>query len=414
MGLLGSTFGRALAGAGAAAVELSNKYIDDDLATKRAQTIADIQRTSAVQQAKELDANVRDPARLAAIREEAARDAIAVGASADTVAMNRASNQPLTLAQIAQKNAVTQGTADVDAEVAGKMERAKAENQAHDVAPGGEVIIGKGSNNRPTMIDAYREGWKQSNKESRDRLTEATMSDLSKQAESLNTIIAKGIAEGSLSTEADPDGKNKAQLSAYRELKGQLAAIKLQQQQIRNIAHGSAEDTDPAGLRGARSPVTAADIQKDAQATGTQDYDMDIGGKKTQVRGGKAAPAAPPAPADNAVSKDWVGPGWTWNGKPFKSKAEAEAARDGGGGAKPATKPAPGEDAGGQTWRDTAKSLFEKSAAMLSPDWDQQGMAAISSGDKSAMRRVLEQSQGSSKPLSPETERKLRAALGAR
>ena len=48
MGILGSAFGRALAGGGAAAAQLTNKYIDEALVQERAKALADIQFASSV------------------------------------------------------------------------------------------------------------------------------------------------------------------------------------------------------------------------------------------------------------------------------------------------------------------------------------------------------------------------------
>ena len=48
MGILGSAFGRALAGAGQAGAAIANKYIDEDLAKQRAQAFADIQHANTV------------------------------------------------------------------------------------------------------------------------------------------------------------------------------------------------------------------------------------------------------------------------------------------------------------------------------------------------------------------------------
>lgn len=358
MGILGSTFGRALAGAGNAAAEIANKYIDADLATKRAQAIADIQRTSDVQKAREIDEQQNAPARRASLRDLASQDTVASGLAADTVAANRAGNQKLTQAEIDRSNAVSRGTAEANAEATGKTERAKASNQAHDVAPGGQVIIGAGSNDRPTMVDAYREGWKTSNKEARDRLTEATMGDLSKQAESLNTIIAKGIAEGQLSPELDPDGKNKAQVAAYRELKGQLVAIKLQQQQVRNIAHGVVDDArDPAGLRGRASSVD--EVKAVAAANGDKDYDVQMGGKMVHVRGGKEStdqPAAKPTmPAPVATPAPQPAPA----GSPQAKHDEAQAA---------ARQAIADREAEKKSATDAARAQFDQDASSLKPE----------------------------------------------
>jgi hypothetical protein len=80
--ILGSTFGRALAGGGMAAADLANRYITADLQAQRDQAMADIQRNSAVQQAKELEEyNSSDEvqARRRAIADQNARAASKTG-----------------------------------------------------------------------------------------------------------------------------------------------------------------------------------------------------------------------------------------------------------------------------------------------------------------------------------------------
>lgn len=82
MGILGSSLGRALAGAGSGIADVANKYLDEQLLTRRAQVLADIQRTSAVQQAKDIDTAMNDPGRRERLRVEGAKDVTSAAAAA--------------------------------------------------------------------------------------------------------------------------------------------------------------------------------------------------------------------------------------------------------------------------------------------------------------------------------------------
>lgn len=282
MGILASGLGRGLAGLGAGMSDIANKYIDQNLALARAQAIADIQRTSNVQQAGEMQDLAVDPTRREATRQQAALDTASQSEAAQAAALSTATNKPLNEAQVAVESA---------------RERAKALNTAHDVAPGGKVIIGEGSNDKPTMVDAYREGWRHSSREDRDRMAELEVKSISDQLHQLTTTMSKGIADGSLSPEKSADGKNDGPYKSFQYLLTQQRALQLQRQAAIQASRDpdGAASPDPLGIRGSqKAPVSLADVAKDAQASGTTDYDTNIGGVKTSVRGGKeVTPAAP-------------------------------------------------------------------------------------------------------------------------
>lgn len=82
MGLLGSALGRAVAGAGAGVASLAGKYIDEDLAMKRAEAMADLQRRTAGAIREDEDAFRNDPARVARDRENKRQDVLAAGSAA--------------------------------------------------------------------------------------------------------------------------------------------------------------------------------------------------------------------------------------------------------------------------------------------------------------------------------------------
>lgn len=95
MGLLGSAFGRALAGGGKGAAELANKYLDDELIQQRQQAFLDMQRVSRNQERADADAFNNDPARVERDRQRRRDDALAAGKTAEEVQLSANTNQPL-------------------------------------------------------------------------------------------------------------------------------------------------------------------------------------------------------------------------------------------------------------------------------------------------------------------------------
>lgn len=85
MGILGSAFGRALSGAAGAAGVMANKYLDDEIATNRAQALADIQRMNGQRMREDEDAFANDPTRVARDRNRKRDDAMAAGKTARDV-----------------------------------------------------------------------------------------------------------------------------------------------------------------------------------------------------------------------------------------------------------------------------------------------------------------------------------------
>lgn len=95
MSLFGTALGRAAAGAGEAAAGIANKYIDEDLQVKRAQSLADIARASGNQRMADEYAFKNDPTRLAQERATKRDDALAAGKTAEDVALSSNTNVPL-------------------------------------------------------------------------------------------------------------------------------------------------------------------------------------------------------------------------------------------------------------------------------------------------------------------------------
>lgn len=141
-----SLFSRAIAGAAEAGSRVLNKFIDDDIIKSRAQVLADIQRTSAVQTDADLDAQRNAPERLARDRAAKVDDIRAVGTAQNEVSLSgkraEATDTELTAGLVGRAKATAQAGADVqfdaqkraltelgglEVELAGKKARATAE-----------------------------------------------------------------------------------------------------------------------------------------------------------------------------------------------------------------------------------------------------------------------------------------------
>lgn len=92
---LGTLFGRAAAGAGAAVAGLANKYIDEEIAANKAQTLANIQLDMERRRREDEDAFKNDPTRVARDRNTAREGALFTEATNRTIALNRANDTEL-------------------------------------------------------------------------------------------------------------------------------------------------------------------------------------------------------------------------------------------------------------------------------------------------------------------------------
>ncbi len=114
MGILGSAFGRALAGAGGAAKQISSRYIDEELAQQRAQAIADIQRNNASAMRGDQLKFDTDPTNVAARAGAARTTALEAGKTARQVERERLSDPAL--------NTATREKASADAAAARQVQ----------------------------------------------------------------------------------------------------------------------------------------------------------------------------------------------------------------------------------------------------------------------------------------------------
>ena len=140
-----SLFTQALAGAGSAAADLSNRYIDDEILRNRQQAFLDMQRRN-TQQTREDDYAFRnDPTRVANDRNRQVEDITAVEGARGKVALDakraEVTDQGITQGMAARERAVGQVRNDVAVEgarametdegiTAGRVGRAKAVAQA--------------------------------------------------------------------------------------------------------------------------------------------------------------------------------------------------------------------------------------------------------------------------------------------
>lgn len=129
MGLLGSAMGRALAGAGNAAADIGNKYLDKEIQIAKAQAMADIQRESNIKQEGQLDALRNAPERIARDRANKVGDIEATGAASNKVALDgeraKATDQTLVNARIDNENRFVRDTSQTKIDAATAAGRAQ-------------------------------------------------------------------------------------------------------------------------------------------------------------------------------------------------------------------------------------------------------------------------------------------------
>lgn len=154
MGLLGSAFGRALAGGGSAAASIAGKFIDEEIAMNRAQAMAELQRATGKAMLEDRDAFENDPTRLERNRTNKALD-VTSAAQATRDAEIAGLNDPNYRG--AKRKAADEDAADttrrtaeaatvlapLEVEKAGKMAeaRAKAEAKYREPRAGSQVDI---------------------------------------------------------------------------------------------------------------------------------------------------------------------------------------------------------------------------------------------------------------------------------
>lgn len=150
----------------------------------------------------------------------------------------RASNPELRAARVVSENALIEGTTAARAKAEGMLTRARAENQPFDLSPGQQRFIGAervASNDRPTPAEVTKElystGLKSDGGRRTDRVSEATriqLTAIEKRDSEVQSLIDKGIADGSLSPTPGPDGKPTDQHQRWQHLVQQRQAGAIQ------------------------------------------------------------------------------------------------------------------------------------------------------------------------------------------
>jgi hypothetical protein len=130
-----SMWGRAAAGFGGAVADIANKYIDNDVATQRAQAIADIQRASGMQQLQDADAFRNDPTRVSRDRANKVADITAEGTARSSVELAgkkaAALDPELLAADVERAGKVSGATASASAEATRKSQTAQLSDPAY-------------------------------------------------------------------------------------------------------------------------------------------------------------------------------------------------------------------------------------------------------------------------------------------
>ena len=261
MGLLGSSFGRALAGAGEGVASIAGKYLDQQLVMDKARALEELRVLSE----QRMDEYRNSPQRRARLREEELKDSSAKYEQSIMQRIGELKNTELLQATIERENKLNEGTAGSRAAVEGVLTRTKGLNTPQVLSPGQTVTIGGetvAENSRPTpaeaSLTAYREG-----KGKVERMSEGAkvqLQALDKREAGIAELIDKGVSSGTLSTSATgPDGKPAPGHDQFRWLRSQQAQIALQRSRVlanEGLLDGS-EDADRLLAGGA----TAADLE---------------------------------------------------------------------------------------------------------------------------------------------------------
>lgn len=260
-----SLFGMALAGGGAAAADLANKYLDAQFANQRAQVLADIQRNSAIK----MDEYTNSPDRRAGLRTQENLDTGAKSAQARADALLLANDTRLIDAGASAENRKSDATRASRAADSLAMDNTKL----HDVAPGNKMMRGEGVNEHPTAADltykALLEDIKNKHGTERDRATEEAAKGLRERLGKLDDRITTGLESGSLTAtpakvETGIFGGVKEQkpnpaYDNYQLLLREKRKLEMQQQQLMQEWRGTAapgasptsanSGPDPLGIR---------------------------------------------------------------------------------------------------------------------------------------------------------------------
>lgn len=293
MGILGSAFGRALAGGGQAAVSTTNKYIDEELATQRAQALADIQRTNANNQRADALAFDTDPKNVQAKIDAARTTALAAGDTQNEVDRRRLSDAALN--EAARKKAAEDADAQTTAKIAAakriatdpdstEAQRAQAEIDLKKLTAelgaraNAAIEVAKGTEQARKAAGAYdRRGTDHFGKLPAG--VAQSVNALNEQEKEISKAIIKAKAEGGGMW--DPE-KNPSQ----KQLLTELAATRMRRSQLMAPYLEGGSGQDPLGLRGGIPPTTGEQGARDVEAGELMirsEYGGDIGAARSAL-----------------------------------------------------------------------------------------------------------------------------------
>lgn len=287
MGILGSAFGRALAGGGVAAANLTGKYIDEELLQQRQQAFLDMQRTSRNLERADQLAFDTNPDNIKARNEAARSTALAAGQTAQDVELGRLQNRPLNEAARAKAagDAEAATTQKIDAlhrmatdpkateaqraQAALDLEKLTAEQGVR--TKGNLEEIAARTKGTIEVVNATEDARARSGAYDRTSAAvsklppgvKAELDALDKRDEQINAAMVRAQADGMW----DPD-KNPSQ----KQLQTQLAANRMRRSQIiQPYLEGGGGAADPLGLRGAKpaggmQPTTGEQGARDVEA----------------------------------------------------------------------------------------------------------------------------------------------------
>jgi hypothetical protein len=349
MSLLGSAFGRGLAGAGRGAADIATKYIDDEILRNRSEFMSELQRESALRTEREMDAQKNAPERIARDRAIKRDDALAAGKNArdaELQGINDAGYQAGKTAQaqldtgrkVEAQNTYVEGTSKAEAAAAGAKQDAVARANARY----------RESRTGPDLMALIAEKEKALGRP----LTPA-------EREHVAGLGKGGPPETDYETIEesfiDPDGKESKR--KFKQLKPEVRAA----QQNQRLAEAADK---------ARKDGKAGEAIAEFRAKGLDDAKLALFFTPDELK------ASAPAPKAGA--------------KPDSAKPSQPGLLD-------------------RAWESVGNAA-QAAGRLMAPSLDAHAQAALGTGNRAQMRALLDE-QSADKPLSDEMRRRLLAAL---
>lgn len=286
MGLMGSAFGRALAGGGRAVSDIATKYIDEELARTRAQAIADIQHNSNIRTRDANFAFENDPNNVATRVGTAATVAKAAAGTQQQIELDRNNNEPLN--ESARRKATGDAAAATQAKIdeayriatdpqSTEAQRITAERRLAELKDElgarttAAVDQARGTEQARAAAGAYSARTGEDFKLPPG--IKAELDALDKRDEQINGAIVRAQADGMWEPDKNPSQK---------QLQTQLVANRLRRNQLIQPYLGGGGAADPAGMRG--GPGGAAPAAGGMQPTTGDQGARDVEAGKLMIR----------------------------------------------------------------------------------------------------------------------------------